>query len=92
MENAVGPVLRMCEELEAVIRAIVDDNPEQSVDVVDCGAYVRVHAPRSLRLTLASLRRHVGRRFALRQLEAIMPSFAGRIETTSEQITWSLGV
>lgn len=90
MENAVGPVLRMCEELERVIRAIVDDNPERPVDVVDCGAYVRVHAPDFLRLTLGSLQRHVGRTFALRQLEAIMPSFAGRIETTSDQITWSL--
>ena len=90
MENAVGPVLRMCEELERVIRAIVEDNSEQQVDVVDCGAYVRVHAPRVLRLTLASLHRHVGRTFQLRQIEAMMPSFAGRIATTSDQITWSL--
>jgi toluene monooxygenase system protein D len=90
MDNAVGPIFRPCEELERVIRAIVDDNPDQQVDIVDRGAYVRVQAPRFLRLTLSSLRRHVGRSFALRQLEAMMPSFAGRIGTTSDQITWSL--
>ncbi len=27
MEDAVGPVLRMCDEVDLVIRAIEDDNP-----------------------------------------------------------------
>jgi toluene monooxygenase system protein D len=91
MENAVGPVLRISEQLERVIQAIVDDNPGQEIDVVDCGAYVRIHAPHFMRLTRASLHRHVGPTFELRQLEAMMPSFAGSIETSSDEITWSFG-
>lgn len=90
MDNAVGPVLRMCDELERVIAAIVEDNPDQTVDVVDYGSYVRVHGQSFLQVTLAALQRHIGARFELRQLEAMMPSFAGRIETTSDRITWRL--
>ena len=57
MENAVGPVLRMCEELELVIQAIVEDNPDQEVEVIDRGAYVRVQAQGFMRVTRASLQR-----------------------------------
>ena len=41
VEDAVGPVLRMCDEVESVIRAIQDDNPAD-LEIVDRGAYVRV--------------------------------------------------
>lgn len=90
MDDAVGPVLRMCEEVESVIRAIVEDNPGQNVDVVDSGAYVRVRARGFLRVTRASLRRHLGDGFEMRQLGALLSAFAGRIATTSDEITWTL--
>jgi toluene monooxygenase system protein D len=91
MRDAVGPVLRMGEEVELVIQAIRDDNPERELDVVDQGAYVRVQAEGRLRVTLATLRRYLGASFQMRQLEGMLSAFAGRIVTGSEEISWSLG-
>jgi toluene monooxygenase system protein D len=90
MQDAVGPVLRMCEEVERVIQSIVEDNPDKGIEIVESGAYVRIQAPGRMRVTLASLRRNVSPSFEMRQLEAMMPAFAGRIATTSEEVTWSL--
>ena len=33
MKDAVGPVLRMCDEVELVIQAIVEDNLDRAVEV-----------------------------------------------------------
>ena len=88
MEDAVGPVFRMCDEVELVVRAIQDDNPAESVQIVDCGAYVRVQRSGFLRLTRVSLERHLGAGFEMSQLESIMSAFAGRIRTSSEEIVW----
>jgi toluene monooxygenase system protein D len=90
MEDAVGPVLRMCDELEHVIQAIIDDNPDREVEVIDRGAYVRVQAPHFLRVTRASLQRHLGRRFEMRRLESMLSAFAGRIETSTDEMHWTL--
>jgi toluene monooxygenase system protein D len=90
MDDAVGPVLRMCEEVERVIQAILDDNPEREVQVVGSGSYVRVQARGFMRVTLASLRRNVGPSFEMRQLGSMVSAFAGRIASTSEEMTWSL--
>lgn len=88
MRNAVGPVLRMTDELDAVISAIQEDNPDLDIEVVDRGAYVRVMGEKKLRVTQASIERHLGREFRMRELEAMLSSFAGRITTTSSEITW----
>jgi len=88
MEDAVGPVLRMCDEIELVVRAIEDDNPADSVQILDCGAYVRVQRSGFLKLTRASLERHLGAGFQMSQLESIMSAFAGRIRTSSDEIIW----
>ncbi|HVZ71428.1 MAG TPA: MmoB/DmpM family protein [Polyangia bacterium] len=90
MEDAVGPVLRMCEEIEPVIRAIIEDNPGQEVEVIDHGAYVRVRARGTLRVTRASIQRQLGDGFEMRKLGAMLSAFAGRIATTSDEITWTL--
>ena len=42
-----------------------------------------------MKATRASIERHIGRAFEMRQLEPMMSAFAGRIETTSEAISWS---
>jgi|SRR6516164_6394585 toluene monooxygenase system protein D len=88
MEDAVGPVLRMCDEVELVVRAIQDDNPSDSVEVLDCGAYVRVQRSGSLKLTRVSLERHLGAGFQMSQVESIMSAFAGRILTSSDEFVW----
>ena len=89
MKNAVGPVLRMSEDIEAIIAAIEDDNPGTEIEVIDRGAYVRIQAEQRMKVTRASIERHIGRTFEMRQLEPIMSAFAGRIETTSDAILWS---
>jgi toluene monooxygenase system protein D len=89
MKNAVGPVLRMSEGIEAIIAAIEEDNPGTEIEVIDRGAYVRIQAQQRMKVTRASIERHIGRPFEMRQLEPMMSAFAGRIETTSDAILWS---
>jgi toluene monooxygenase system protein D len=88
MKDAVGPVLRMCDQVDFVIRAIEEDNPADSLEIVDCGAYVRVQRSGFLKLTRESLERHLGAGFTISQLESIMSAFAGRIQTSSSEVVW----
>lgn len=90
MSNSVGPVLRMSDDLEAIIAAIEEDNPGKKVKVIDRGAYTRVSGEGELRVTRASIERHLGRGFEMRQLEGLMSAFAGRIDMTSEEVRWRL--
>jgi toluene monooxygenase system protein D len=90
MSRSVGPVLRMSDDVDAIVAAIVDDNPGREVTVVDRGAYTRVSGDGELRVTRESIERHLGRGFAMRQLEELMSAFAGRIEMTSEEVRWWL--
>ena len=89
MKNAVGPVLRMSDDIDAIIAAIEEDNPGTEIEVIDRGAYVRIQAEQRLKVTRASIERHIGRTFEMRQLEPLMSAFAGRIETTSDAFLWS---
>lgn len=89
MKNAVGPVLRMSEDIEAIIAAIKEDNPDTEIEVIDRGAYVRIQAQQRMTVTRTSIEHHIGRPFEMRQLEPMMSAFAGRIETTSDAIVWS---
>ena len=89
MKNAVGPVLRMSEDIDAIIAAIEEDNPGTTIEVTDRGAYVRIQAERRMKVTRASIERNVGRTFEMREFEPMMPAFSGRIETTSDAILWS---
>ena len=89
MKNAVGPVLRMSEDVEAIIAAIEEDNPGTEIEVIDRGAYVRIQAEKRMIVTRASIERHIGRPFEMRQLEPMMSAFAGRIDTTSDAVVWS---
>lgn len=91
MENKVGPILRMSDDIDLVAAAIADDNPDTEIEVTDHGSYVRIHASGYLRVTAESLKRHLGADFEIRLLEAMMTAFAGRITTTSDAVEWSLG-
>jgi toluene monooxygenase system protein D len=90
MDNPVGPILRMSDEVENVIDAIRDDNPDREIEVIDRGAYVRIQADDYLLVTEESLQRHLGTDFRIRSLEAMLTAFAGRIETRSDRIEWHL--
>ncbi len=89
MKNAVGPVLRMSDDVDAIIAAIEEDNPGTEIEVIDRGAYVRIQAEQRMIVTRASIERHIGRPFEMRQLEPMMSAFAGRIDTTSDAVVWS---
>ena len=88
MKNPVGPVLRMGEEVEQIVAAIEDDNPDTEVEVIDRGAYVRIQAEDRLVLTEATLQSYLGSDYKIRSLENLMSSFAGRAITASDSITW----
>jgi len=90
MENPVGPILRMGDEVELVVEAIREDNPDTYVEVIDRGAYVRVQGEDYLRITEATLQRHLGSSFQIHSLEQMLTAFAGRIQTASDQIEWHL--
>ena len=90
MSKRVGPVLGMSDDVDAVVAAIIDDNPGQEVTVIDMGAYTRVSGDGELRVTRQSIQRHLGRDFEMRQLEGLMSAFAGRIDVTSEEMRWRL--
>jgi toluene monooxygenase system protein D len=90
MDNPVGPILRMSEDVELVIEAIREDNPDREVEVIDRGAYVRIQAEDYLLVTEESLQRHLGPSFQIRSLEGMLTAFAGRILTASDRIEWHL--
>jgi toluene monooxygenase system protein D len=90
MTKPVGPVLRMSDDVDAIVAAIMEDNPGQQVSVVDLGAYTRVSGDGELRVTRQSIERHLGRDFEMRQLEGLMSAFAGRIDMTSDEVRWRL--
>ena len=69
MSELVGPVLRMSDDIDGIVAAIRDDNPDREVTVTDRGAYVRIEAPGFLRVTRESVARYLGRDFELRRLE-----------------------
>jgi toluene monooxygenase system protein D len=79
----------MSDDIDAIIAAIEEDNPGTEIEVIDRGAYVRIQAEQRLKVTRASIERHIGRTFEMRQLEPMMSAFAGRIETTSDAFLWS---
>jgi toluene monooxygenase system protein D len=91
MSKSVGPVLRMSDDVDGIVAAIVDDNPGQQVTIVDRGAYTRVSGDGELRVTRETIKRHLGRDFEMRQLEELMTAFAGRIDMTSEEVRWRFG-
>jgi toluene monooxygenase system protein D len=80
----------MSDDIDAIIAALRDDNPDQEIRVIDRHAYVRIEGDPPLLLTRASIENHVGREYPLREIEMMMSSFSGVIDSTSsEQFIWS---
>ncbi|AEA23069.1 MULTISPECIES: MmoB/DmpM family protein [Pseudonocardiaceae] len=88
MKNPVGPILRMGDEVEQIIAAIEDDNPDHEIEVIDRGSYIRVQGEDRLVVTQDTLRAYLGADYEIRTFESMMSSFNGRITTTSDSITW----
>lgn len=88
MKDAVGPTLRMGDHVEDVIAAIQDDNPGRDIEVIDRGSYVRIQTPTRMQLTLETLREYLGPDYELALFSSMMPSFAGRIVTSSDELVW----
>ena len=86
-DRLVGPVLARGEAASAVMEAICGSNT--GVEVVDRGAYLRVHRPDRCAVTRAAIEERLGRRFELpADLEAVMPSFRGVLEITQDEVVW----
>lgn len=91
MKNPVGPVFRIGDEIDKIIAAIEDDNPDREIEVIDRGAYVRVQAEDKLILTELSLQNYLGPDYRIRSLEVVLSSFSGRMANESDAITWYSG-
>lgn len=89
--RTVGPIIQTGEVARAVAAAIEEDNADRSVNVIDRGSYVRVECVGECIVNRASVERELGRPFRLHELEANMPSFAGRIDTSTEVFRFYLG-
>jgi toluene monooxygenase system protein D len=88
MKNPVGPVLRMGDEVELIIAAIEDDNPDREIEVIDRGAYVRIQGEDEITVTEQTLRRYLGTDYEIRSFGGIMSAFNGLVVNTSDAITW----
>ena len=83
----VGPVLESGPLADAIVAAIRALN--RDVVVVERGAYIRVLVPLRCRVTRDEIQRHAARDFRLpSDLEAVMPSFKGRLSIDGEEVVW----
>jgi hypothetical protein len=62
----MGPVLRMGDVVELIIAAIEEDNPGTEIEVINCGAYVRVQGEDQITVTPETQRRHLGADYEIR--------------------------
>jgi len=88
--DAVGPVLRSGELANAVIEAIRLDNPGKEIEVINRRAYLRVNMERECIVRRATLAQCLGSEITMQQVEPILGSFAGQIETTDEYMRFYL--
>ncbi|QJY49361.1 MmoB/DmpM family protein [Pseudonocardia broussonetiae] len=90
--DPVGPVLQTGDVARAVADAAVIDNAGRRVDIRDRGSYVRVEVEGGeCILRRATIAEELGRPFRMSELELIMPSFVGRIDTSSDVFRFYLG-
>ncbi|MCV7258972.1 MmoB/DmpM family protein [Mycobacterium shimoidei] len=92
-DKLVGPVVRGFDPdiVSALTDAIYTDNPDADITIDDHAGYVRIHAPRFLRVTRASLEAAAGQEFPLATLEPALVAFAGRIRYVGDdELHWYL--
>ena len=87
MSSAVGPVLTRVPLAEVLIAVIRAHHPDAVV--IDRGAYLRVQVPGRCQLRRIDVEALLGRGFALpADLEEVMPSFAGSLSITDDEVLW----
>jgi toluene monooxygenase system protein D len=84
--NKVGPVVRAGEIADAVIESAHQDNPDKTVHVEDRTAYVRIELDGECIIRRETMEEMLGRPFQMRELETVLGSFAGQIETSSDHV------
>ena len=86
--DRVGPVLEASDDAHAVIAAIRQSNA--GVVVENRGSYLRVLVPGRCEVTTRTIESVLGRPFRLPgDLEAMMPSFKGRLTVSEDRAVWS---
>jgi len=90
LNNRVGPVMRAGELADAIVEAAREDNPGKEIRVDDKRAYLRIDTDDEMILRRETIERNLGRPFKMNDLEVDLSSFAGRIETSPEQIRFYL--
>ena len=89
LPDGVGPVLTAHPAAEAVLAAIRQLNP--CAEIQERGSYVRILVPRRCVVTRAAVEEILGHPFDLRaDLEAMMPSFRGRLRLADDEAVWTL--
>lgn len=85
--DPVGPILQSGEVARAVADAAAIDNAGREVDVRDRGAYLRIEVDGGeCILRRATIEAELGRPFRMSELELVMPSFVGQIDTSGDVI------
>jgi hypothetical protein len=86
--DLVGPVFEASSVTDAVVAVIRQHNTD--VVVEPRGSYVRVLVPGRCFLDRRDVEELLGTEFRLPgDLEAIMPSFKGRMKLTAEEVVWT---
>jgi toluene monooxygenase system protein D len=88
--NNVGPIFRPGELADAAIEAIREDNPGKVVHVDDRGAYIRVSVDGECILRRETVGHFLGRPCRMQEVEIVLGSFAGQIETTEDYMRFYL--
>jgi len=84
---SVGPVLLHEPVGEAVLQAIAAADPQ--AELIDRGAYVRVLTKGRCGVSRAAIEARLGREVLWPgDLEAVMPSWKGRLRITRDEVWW----
>jgi toluene monooxygenase system ferredoxin subunit len=86
--SSVGPVFESGAAANAAIEAMRALG--QKITVIDRGSYLRVSAPRILRLTRAAFESKMTGLVFPRDVQAIMVSFKGHITVSDDELIWTL--
>lgn len=86
--SLVGPVLQSGTAVTEIIISVIQET-NKNVELQDRDAYIRVLVPNRCVLSKALIEERLGTVFRLpSDLEAIMPSFRGKITFHADEVTW----